>query len=145
MTLCSYIIFNSQRVERDFCITNSINLMAKGGKPRIFGQAPFSSNPTECNNIFKIFHFFLVKTFDSEPERQHVCIDCGEDKITRTASSPEARLIRESAELTWNRGGDVHTTEKVICSPWIHPSGIQQHKPNLSQHQHIINPHTWLY
>ena len=36
-------------------------------------------------------------------------------------------------------------TEKVICSPWAHPSGIQQHKPNLSQHQHIINPHTWLY
>lgn len=43
------------------------------------------------------------------------------------------------------RRGDVSATEKVICSPWAHPSGIQQHKPNLSQHQHIINPHTWLY
>lgn len=41
--------------------------------------------------------------------------------------------------------GDVNTTEKVICSPWVHPSGIQQHKLNLSQHQHIINPRTWLY
>lgn len=43
------------------------------------------------------------------------------------------------------RRGDVSATEKVICSPWAHPSGIQQHKPNLSQHQLIINPHTWLY
>lgn len=39
----------------------------------------------------------------------------------------------------------MNTTEKVICSPWVHPSGIQQHKPNLYLHQHIINPHTWLY
>ena len=34
---------------------------------------------------------------------------------------------------------------KVICSPWAHPSGIQQHKLNLYQHQHIITPRTWIY
>lgn len=61
------------------------------------------------------------------------------------ASSPEGQVIREPEELTWNRGGDANTTEKVICSPWIHPSGIQRHKPNLLHHQHIINPHTSLY
>lgn len=38
-----------------------------------------------------------------------------------------------------------NTTGKVICSPWLHPSGMQEHKLNPSQHQHIINPHTWLY
>lgn len=76
---------------------------------------------------------------------RHVCIDCGQDEITKTASSPEGRLIREPAELTWNREGEVNTTAKVICSPEVHPSGIQQHKLNLFQHQHIINPRTWLY
>lgn len=52
-------------------------------------------------------------------------------KLQWLPASPEGQLVREPAELTWNRGGDVNTTEKVICSPWIHPSGIQQHKPNL--------------
>lgn len=82
--------------------------------------------------------FPLIKPFRAK-------FDCGKDGITMAASSPEGQLIREPAELTWNRGGDVNTTEKVICSPWIHPSGIQQHKPNLPHHQHIINPHTSLY
>lgn len=72
-----------------------------------FGQLPsLLPSSVQCNNIFKIaFTFFLVKkvVLERVSEKVHatnVCIDCGEDEITRTASSLEGRLIREPAELT---------------------------------------------
>lgn len=95
--------------------------------------------------FFKSVSVSPVEGYSSKPPRWHVCIDCGMDENTRAASSPEEQLIREPAQLSWNRRVDVNTTEKVICSPWIHQSGMQWHKPNLSQHQHIINPHTSFY
>lgn len=95
----------------------------------------FSKSPT----------LFTVKTFGSEYQRRHVRMFVVRMKL-QGLPAPQRDDWSES-QSSWHatEEGDVNTTEKVICSPWIHPSGIQQPEPNLSQHQHIINPQTLLY
>lgn len=68
--------------------------------------------------------------------------------VTRMKLQVLLALQREDwsgSQQSWHETEKETWTEKVICSPCVHPSGIQQRKLNLSQHQHIINPCTWLY